>query len=116
MADFMMIYRDSGKDLSAEEMQAHLQNCLDWFKGLISEGAIKDPGFPLRAGAVVTGRGRAIHDGPFAEIKDVISGITLVTAADMAAAIEIAKTCPVAEVGGSIEVRQIGSLPVEWGF
>ena len=110
MSEFALVYRSGGEKLSPEEMQTHLKHCMDWFDGLLLTGVIKDKGVPLgSAGGVVVGRQRAVHDGPFAETKDVISGFTLVQAKDLAEAIEIAKTCPVVEVGGSVEVRPVES-------
>jgi hypothetical protein len=108
MSEFAFVYRSGGEKLSPEEMQAHLKHCLDWFKDLLDRGVIKDPGVPLGpGGSVVVGRQGSVHDGPFAEAKDVISGFTLVEVNDLAAAIEIAKTCPVAHIGGSVEVRPV---------
>jgi hypothetical protein len=108
MSEFALVYRRGDEKLSPEELQEHLKNCLDWFKVLIDKGTIKDPGVPLGpSGSVVVGRQLAVHDGPFAEAKDVIAGFTLVTTKDLAEAIEIAKTCPIAHVGGSVEVRPV---------
>lgn len=110
MSEFALVYRGGGEKLSPDEMQAHLQHCIDWFEGLLASGVIKDKGVPLGPnGSVVVGRHGAVHDGPFAEAKDVISGFTLVQVKDLAEAIEIAKTCPVAHVGGSVEVRPVES-------
>jgi len=108
MSEFALVYRAGDEKLSPEEMQVHLKHCLDWFKDLLDRGVIKDPGVPLGpTGSVVVGRQGTVHDGPFAESKDLISGFTLVEVKDLAEAIEIAKTCPVAHVGGSVEVRPV---------
>ncbi len=108
MSEFALVYRSGDVKLSPEELQAHLKDCMDWFDDLLSQGLIKDKGVPLgSAGSVVTGRQGAVHDGPFAEAKDVISGFTLVQVDSLHAAIEIAKTCPVTHVGGSVEVRPV---------
>jgi len=73
-----------------------------------AKGVIKDPGHPLeRSGKVVRGKPVAVSDGPFAEAKDVIGGYTLIEASDLAHASEIAKGCPILEVGGEVEVRPV---------
>jgi hypothetical protein len=46
-----------------------------------------------------------VTDGPFAETKEALGGYYLVEAADLDAAIEIAKQIPV--IGGALEVRPI---------
>jgi hypothetical protein len=55
----------------------------------------------------VAGKPIAVTDGPFAEAKDVIGGYTLITANDLAQAAEIAKGCPILDVGGAVEVRPV---------
>ena len=107
MSEFALVYRQGDEKMSPEEMQTHLKNCMDWFDGLLASGVIKDKGVPLGAAGSVVGRQGAVHDGPFAEAKDVISGFTLVQVKNLSEAIEIAKTCPVAHVGGSVEVRPV---------
>jgi hypothetical protein len=56
---------------------------------------------------VVKGKQKAVTDGPFAEAKDVVGGFSLIQARDLDQAVELSKGCPILEVGGSIEVRQI---------
>ena len=108
MSEFALIYRMGGETMSPEEKQAHLTNCMNWLNGLLESGVIKDVGIPLGSqGGAVVGRNGSVHDGPFAETKDIISGLTLVQANDLAEAIEIAKTCPVAHGGGTVEVRHV---------
>ena len=66
----------------------------------------------LRTDAVaarVTARGekRIVHDGPFAEAKEMIGGIFLLTCDTREQAIEIARDCPATE-WSTIEVRELG--------
>lgn len=66
----------------------------------------------LRTDAVaarVTTRGEKpiVHDGPFAEAKEMIGGILLLTCDTREQAIEIARECPAAE-WATIEVRELG--------
>jgi hypothetical protein len=61
------------------------------------------------AGARVTTRGEksVVRDGPFAEAKEMIGGIFLLTCATREQAIEIARECPAVE-WATIEVRELG--------
>ncbi len=109
MSEFALIYRQGGAELSPEQMQQHFQACLDWFQDLSAKGLIRDPGVPLKpGGSTVVGTDRIVRDGPFAEAKDLISGFTLLEVRDLNEAIEVAKTCPIADIGGTIEVRPVG--------
>lgn len=58
--------------------------------------------------ARITQRGGklSVTDGPFAEAKEVVGGYFIVSAADRAGAIEMAKRCPHAR-WGAIEVREV---------
>jgi hypothetical protein len=108
MPQFAFLYRggDPMPD-SPAEMQQRMQRWLRWFEDLAAKGYIKDRGFPLdRAGSVVSGAGRSITDGPYPE-KDLVLGVTIVDAPDLAGASEVARNCPVFEQGGCVEVRPI---------
>jgi hypothetical protein len=52
-----------------------------------------------------------VSDGPFTEAKDIVLGFVVVAARDMAHAIEIAKTCPIAIGGGAVEIRPVMEAP-----
>jgi hypothetical protein len=58
-------------------------------------------------GKVVSGKQRAVADGPFAESKEAIGGYFYLTVADENEAIEIAKQCPGLEYGSVVEVRPV---------
>jgi hypothetical protein len=108
MAQFAFLYRggDPVPD-SPEEKQKRLQKWLRWFEDLKAKGYIKDRGFPLdRSGTMIAGAGRAITDGPYPE-KDLVIGVTIVDARDLAQASELAGGCPVFDQGGCLEVRPI---------
>ena len=57
----------------------------------------------------MSGKSKAVTDGPFAE-KDMVGGYTLLEAKDLAHAVEISKGCPILEFGGHVEVRPIMKL------
>src|SRR5262249_10293028 len=98
-----------------EEMQKSMQKWLAWFKELGEKGHIKYPGHPLeRAGKVVRGKQKSVHDGPYAEAKDIVNGFTLIEAKDLPHAVELSTGCPILEAGGSVEVRPIRILDMCW--
>jgi len=89
-------------------MQKTTQRWVAWFKELGEKGHIKYPGHPLeRTGKVVSGKQKSVHDGPYAEAKDVVGGYMLIEARDITHAVELSKGCPILEVGGSVEVRPV---------
>ena len=106
MPEFAYLYRGGSRPESAEQSQQVMQKWIAWFKDLAAKGHVVDRGQPLeRSGKIV--QGRTVTDGPFAEAKDVVGGFTLIKAKDVAEAAELAKSCPIHERGGHVEVRPI---------
>jgi len=91
---------------SPEERQEHFRKWAAWFKELGEKGCLKEYGHPLEAGGkVVKGNSKTVNDGPYAEAKDVVGGYSVIEAKDLDEAAELARGCPILEVGGSVEVR-----------
>lgn len=95
-----------------ERAQKSLQAWLTWIQGLEQKGQLKSPGLPLeRGGKSVRGKELAVTDGPFTEAKDIVLGFIVVSAKDLEEAVTIAKSCPMALGGGSVEVRPVAGAP-----
>jgi hypothetical protein len=111
MAEFLYLYRGGERGATAEESERIMQKWMNWFKDLTASGNLKDGGQPLEAeGKVVKSKGGPVTDGPFAEAKDLVGGYTLVEAATLDRAAELARGCPILERGGAVEVRPIMKL------
>ena len=59
----------------------------------------------LPTGRVLKPGGEVVN-GPYVEAKEVIGGFSVVEAEHYEAAVEIAKGCPIAKIGGAIEIRE----------
>ena len=112
MSEFTFLFRGNNLSaLSSEQLQKYTQKWLAWRKEIGEQGHIKEDGNPLeQTGRVIKGKEKTIHDGPYAEAKDIVNGYTLIEAKDLAQATEIAKACPILELGGSVEVRPVRIL------
>ncbi|SDR57154.1 Uncharacterized conserved protein [Rhizobiales bacterium GAS113] len=111
MSEFTYLFRGGFVSASPEQMQKTMEKWLAWREELAAKGHIKDLGIPLEGtGKVVQGSKRVVNDGPYAETKDIINGFMLIEAEDLPHAVEIAKTCPILDGGGSVEVRPIAKL------
>ena len=83
MSEFTFLFRGRDTSASPEQMQKTMEKWMAWFKDLGANGHIKYPGHPLQAtGKVVEGKQKIVHDGPYAEPKDVVNGFTLIEARD----------------------------------
>ena len=111
MSDFVFLYRGYETPANPDEAQKMTQKWMSWIMGLNEKGHVKSFGARLdKSGSVVKGRPGAITDGPFAEVKDVIGGFTLIQAKDLDQATELSKGCPGFERGGYVEVRPVREM------
>jgi len=112
MSEFLFLFRGSNRlARSPEEMQKSMLKWVTWFKELNEKGVIKDPGNPLdSSGRVVRGHRKEVHDGPYAEAKDLVNGYVVIQTTTIDQAVELSKGCPIFEDGGSVEVRPILNL------
>ena len=114
MKDFLLLIRTEGSvwtDLSAENLQKHIQNGTAYISNLIKEGKLKSAQPLDRGGRIVTEQGGVIKDGPFNESKEVIAGYFHIVANDIDEAVEIAKANPIfKDIPTKIEVHPI--MPV----
>jgi hypothetical protein len=107
VAKFMFIYREPATPPappSPEEMQAFMVMWGEWFQKFA--GAILDGGDGLKPGGRVLNPGGIVSDGPFVEAKEVVGGYSVVEAASYDGALAMARECPIATVGGRIEIRE----------
>ena len=109
MAKFLFVYRNSTEvempEMSPEDMQAAMAEWGKWF-GQLGD-AIVEPGDGLvPTGKVLNGDG-TVTDGPFIEAKELVGGFSIVQADSIDSAVEMAKGCPIAAMGGSVEVREL---------
>lgn len=100
MPKFIFAYHGGTAPENPEDGQKAMQAWMDWFAGLGE--AIVDGGHPAGMSKTVSKSGVANDGG-----ANPISGYSLVNAADIDAAVAMAKGCPmVADGSGSVEVAE----------
>jgi hypothetical protein len=108
MAKFLFVYRNASNACAMktpEALQLGMQKWREWITEGIQKGWLVDPGDALQEGGRVIKAPRVVTDGPFVEAKEVVGGFSIVEAATIDAATELAITCPVLHFGASVEVR-----------
>jgi len=108
-SEYLLLFRGEhwDKGLAAEELQQVMDKVMAWFEGLQNQGKVKASQPLAPEGRIVSGKGRTVADGPFAESKEVVGGYLLLQVDDLHAAVAIAKSCPTLDYGISIEVRPV---------
>ena len=100
MAHYIITYIGGQQPASPEESKAHFERYKEW---LVSLGdAVVSPMNPLKDTTVIKPDGEVVP-GTLTEM----SGFTLLEVKSMEIAIELAKSCPFLEIGGSLEVSEL---------
>lgn len=110
MNNFLFLYRndhDSMGTATPEQLKASMQQWMDWLGDIAAKGKLVTQGSQLARDGKVVRPGNIVTDGPFTEIKELIGGYSIVKADSYDEAVAMAKGCPVLNVGGSVEVRDI---------
>ncbi|XLS29685.1 YciI family protein [Flavobacteriaceae bacterium M23B6Z8] len=89
-----------------EEMAAGMKQWQDWIGNIAAQGKFISTNQLGEEGKVVK-PGNTVVDGPYAEVKEIVGGYMLVKEENVEAAAELAKGCPIFEMGGQVEVRDI---------
>src|SRR5262249_46068651 len=114
MTNFIYLFRSNPevfRSMSPEQMQQTMKKWMDWKDELEKSGHVKQFGERLdAAGKVIRGKAKAVSDGPYVEIKDFVQGYMIVSANDIAGALELAKGCPILESEGTVEIRPFLSM------
>ena len=114
MRDFLLVYRTNYNNMpkgpSPEQMQASTKRWMDWIGGIAAQNKLTDRGSGLVPAGKVVKADNVITDGPYTEIKEFIVGYSIVKAASLEEAAELADGCPILAIGGNVEVREIRVL------
>ncbi|MBC5820402.1 MAG: hypothetical protein GIX01_00210 [Candidatus Eremiobacteraeota bacterium] len=111
MREFTLLFRGGDQSASPETMERRMQKWGAWINELRAGGYVKELGRPLEEGGkVVRAQAKTITDGPYAETKDIVGGFLIVQTDDLAQAAELARGCPILEIGGLVEVRPVMEL------
>jgi len=110
MDEFLLIFRRafmSPEDQpSPDKLQGSIKKWNDWFGSIAAQNKLVRPLQRWDLEGRVINKDKHVTNGPFAEIKESIGGMVLIRAADYDEALEIAKDCPILDLGGNVEIRQ----------
>lgn len=99
MANYVLVYSGGSVPESETAQQAVMAAWGEWY-GALGE-AVVDGGNPFGASMSVAANGAASAGAP-----SNLTGYTIISAADLAAATEQAKGCPILKDGGRVDVYE----------
>ena len=115
MQEFMLIYKGGDPDwhvnATEEDMAKNMQAWEAWMSDLSEKGQLISGGDPLHYEGKRLDANKLVTDIAASEFKELVSGYSVVAAANIDAAVEIAKSCPIWQYPGTtLEVRQIQKM------
>jgi hypothetical protein len=112
--EFMLILRGGihPRDLRPEQIQQLMARFGEWMAQMQQRGQLKGAGRLEDDGRRLSRKqGQIVVDGPYVEAKEAVGGYFLVSAPDLARALEIGKGCPILDNEGTVEVRPLQQAP-----
>jgi hypothetical protein len=109
MTEFMLIFRNDYNPSfkpSPEQMQASIKQWQDWIGGIAAQGKFLSTNRLGFEGKTLKPN-NVIADGPYAEVKEIVGGYILVKAINIDEAMKLAEGCPILNIGGHVEVRNV---------
>ncbi|MGN6638676.1 MAG: YciI family protein [Mucilaginibacter sp.] len=113
MKEFVMVYRSEPLGeipLTSEGKLSVSKDWENWMGSIAAQNKLVSPGMRLGNEGRTVKPGNVVTNGPYAEIKEIIGGLSIFKADSIEEVMEWAKTCPILSVGGNVEVRDI--IPV----
>jgi hypothetical protein len=109
MNEFLLIFRrdyiSKEGQPSPEQLQASIKPWQDWLGGIAARDKLARPLQRWDAEGRIVQENKTVTNGPYAEIKEAIGGLISIKANDYDEAAEIAKGCPILQLGGTVEIR-----------
>ncbi|AOM80258.1 YciI family protein [Pedobacter steynii] len=107
MKEFLLIFR-LNNDSNVKPSPEQIQERMNWLAGIAAQNKLADKGNTLSTlNAKTVKADNVVTDGPYAEIKEFISGYIIVKTDTIEEAVEFAKGNPIFKMGGNIEVREV---------
>jgi hypothetical protein len=109
----LIIHRDVSKEggPSPQQLQDSIKPFQDWIGGIAAQNKLVVPPTRWDISGKVVKKNNVVTDGPYAEIKEAVSGTIMIRAKDYDEAAEIAKGCPALKWGSVVEVRMALPAP-----
>lgn len=100
---------EAGQKLGGADLEAWMSEIGAWYEKQGSAGTLADSGYQLGSPATArTVRASGVTDGPYIEAKEVLGGYSLLEAATIEEAVQVARSWPGVDRGWIVmEVRPV---------
>lgn len=109
MNEFVLVFRrdytTAEVQPTPEQYQEHLKQWQAWYGKLNAEDRLARAVQRIDPAGRISRRYNSVENGPYTEVKESIGGLLIIKASGYDEAAEIAKGCPILELGGNVEIR-----------
>ncbi|SMF19898.1 Uncharacterized conserved protein [Alteromonadaceae bacterium Bs31] len=113
MNEYMLIYKGGDPDFRKDDasMAEIMEAWGAWFAKLEQQGNLANGGSPLHFAGKRIAKDMLVTDIAASELKELVSGYSIIKAESLEQAVEISKGCPIFDAPiMSVEVREIMKL------
>lgn len=104
MAKFILVYLGGEHPSDPEEQKRHFEKYMEWLHGL--GNAVISPANPFKK-TVTLKPDTSVSEGS----TTAMSGYTILEADSLEEALDMSKSCPFLEIGGTLEVSELAEMP-----
>lgn len=113
---YVLLFRDESQqfpEFSPQQISDLVAKFVTWTSDLDRRGKLANVSrlAPEPPKMIRRRDGALAVDGPYTESREIINGFVIVNTADEAEALAICETCPMLDIGGSIELRLADAFP-----
>lgn len=114
MSKFLLVFRRDyqtpGLQPGPEQLPEHLKHWADWFRSLAAQDKLAQPVQRYDGqGKVLSGQ--QVVSGPFTASRSSVGNLIMLRAQNYQQAVALAQGCPILDLGGTVEIRQVRELP-----
>ena len=109
---FMLIirYKQPATPFPQQTLQTNIQHWNVYMGNLGKNGKIVQGFRPVQQGVTISGTQKTTLNTPYISNGEAVSSFIIIKASSLDEATQIAKECPVLELDGSVEVRELMQL------
>lgn len=103
-------YKPNGPKLSEDASRTNQQHWGVWIGRLAQTGKLVTGYRPAAGGKTISGNAKTSKDEPYGADGEIVSSIFIIKAGNLEEADVIARSCPIYETDGSVEIRPISDM------
>ena len=86
-----------------------MKKWMDWLGNIAAQNKLVTKGNRLQNSGKIL-KSDVVTNGPYTDIKESIGGFSIIKAKSYDEAVDVAKGCPILQLGGNVEVREIDPM------